>query len=44
MSTSAPSDATADALSDLMEVMIEVKDTLRQIASAVRTLASSGSD
>jgi hypothetical protein len=41
MSTSAPSDATADAVNQLLVVMIEVKDTLRQIAHAVQTLATS---
>lgn len=41
MSTSAPSDATANALNNLLEVLIEAKDALRQIAVAVRTLATS---
>lgn len=40
MSTSAPSDVTADALNQLLRVMVEVKDTLRQIASTVHTLAT----
>lgn len=43
MSTSAPSDATADAVQQLLRVMIEVKDSLRQIATAAQT-AASGSD
>jgi hypothetical protein len=41
MSTSTPSDAVEDAVNDLLDVMIEIKDTLQRIARAVRTLATS---
>jgi hypothetical protein len=43
MSTSAPSDATEDAVNSLLQVMIEIKDTLQEIASAVQTLSTTGS-
>lgn len=43
MSTSAPSDAVEDALNSLLTVMVEVKDTLQQIASAVQAMSATGS-
>jgi hypothetical protein len=43
MSTSAPSDAVDDAVNSLLRVMIEIKDTLQEIASAVQALSSTGS-
>lgn len=41
MSTTAPSDAVQDSLTDLVQLMVEIKDTLRQIATAVQGLSSS---
>jgi hypothetical protein len=40
MSTTAPSDAVQDTLSDLLELMVEIKESLRQIASAVQTMST----
>lgn len=42
MSTSAPSDVE-DALNSLLRVMIEIKDTLQEIASSVQAVSAAGS-
>jgi methyl-accepting chemotaxis protein len=41
--TSTQSDAVADAVHRLTELMLEIKDTLARIASAVEALATTGS-
>lgn len=40
MSTSAPSNPVQDAVDDLVPLMVQINDTLRQIAISVQALAT----